>query len=131
MVAWPELSRIIQEFENRKESSNFKHHEQYLKFQYTFQNDVFKLKKSFQDLGNPFLEDSGQLISLETSCVMPEQVVSSVRTIKGIGKEQCNNFFAKRITTQETPWTETISQNKLPLILTKKIHRRKKQQLFH
>ena len=118
MVTGPELSRIIQEFENRKEFSNFKHHEQYPKFQSTFQNDVLKLKKTFQDLGNPFVEDSGQLISLETSCVIPEQVVSSVKTIKDIGKEQCNIFFAKR-TTQETPWTETISQNKLPLFLDK------------
>ena len=40
--------------------SNFKHHEQYPKFQSTFQNDVLKLKKTFQDLENPFVEDSGQ-----------------------------------------------------------------------
>ena len=133
MVTGPELSRIIQEFENRKESSNFKHHEQYPKFQSTFQNDVLKLKKTFQDLGNPFVEDSGQLISLETSCVMPEQVVSSVKTIKDIGKEQCNIFFSLL---KELPLRKHHAQKQLAKInclyfLTKKSYQNKKQQLFH
>ena len=84
MVAGTELSRIIL----KNLWTEISH-----KFYNTFQNDVLKLKKTFQDLENPFVEDSGQLISLETSCVMPEQVVSSVKTIKDIGKEQCNFFF--------------------------------------
>ena len=131
MVTGPELSRIIQEFENRKEFSNVKHHEQYPKFQSTFQNDVLKLKKTFQDLGNPFVEDSGQLISLETSCVIPEQVVSSVKTIKDIGKEQCNIFLLKELPPRKHHGQKQLAKINCLNFLTKKSHQNKKQQLFH
>jgi len=39
-------------------------------------------------VGNPFLEDTGHLISLDTSRIMPDDVVDTVRNISKIGKEK-------------------------------------------
>ena len=70
----PELSRLTQEFEQPTLNTNERHHEQYAKFQSTFKTDVQALVEALVDLGNPFLEDSGQLIELDGSVIMPDEV---------------------------------------------------------
>ena len=115
MVVGPELSRIIQEFECKASASNGKHHEQYSKFQKVFKEDVEGLITAFEDLGNPFLEDTGDLVSLGSSCIMPKEVVETVKTIKDVGEKQFRSFITDRIETQRVPWTSTIHLNKLPL----------------
>lgn len=119
MVVGPELSRIIQEFECKASVCNGKHHEQYSKFQKVFKEDVEWLITAFEDLGNPFLEDSGDLVSLGSSCIMPKEVVETVKTIKDVGEKQFRNFITDRIETQSVPWTSTIHLNKLPLFAYK------------
>ena len=115
MVVGPELSRIIQEFECKASVCNGKHHEQYSKFQKVFKEDVEGLITAFEDLGNPFLEDSGDLVSLGSSCIMPKEDVETVKTIKDVGEKQFRSFITDRIETQRVPWTSTIHLNKLPL----------------
>ena len=47
------------------------HHEQYPKFQSNYKSDVIALVAAFEQLGNPFLEDSGKLLDLDQSIFMP------------------------------------------------------------
>ena len=58
MVAGPELSRIIEEFESSVSSAVVHgHHEQNPGFQNAFATDVHHLVASFEELGNPFSEE--------------------------------------------------------------------------
>ena len=65
MVAGPEISRLIHEFENNfhsleSQTSN-KHHEQNPNTQKGFAKDVKALKDTIEEMGNPCLEDNGDL----------------------------------------------------------------------
>ena len=115
MITGPEFARIIEEFENTPKNSGRKHHEQYPKYQETFREDVNSLISAFSDVGNPFLEDSGQLISLDTSRIMPDDVVSTVRNITKTGKDKYDEFFSERVSTSTLTWTSTFHLSRLPL----------------
>ena len=119
MITGPEISRIIEEFENTPEMCDKKHHEQYHKYQETFRQDVNGLISAFSDVGNPFLEESGQLISLENSRIMTDNVVSTMKNITKIGKNKYDEFFSKRILSSIVPWTSTFHLDKLPLFSVK------------
>ncbi len=64
LIVGPELSRLTHEFEQPAQSTDERHHEQYVKFQRDFKTDVQAVVDAFVDLGNPFLEDTGKLIEL-------------------------------------------------------------------
>ena len=65
MITGPELSRIVTEFEDTVcdvSASSSKHHEQVPHFQMSFAKDVKSLVATFEELGNPFLECSKELV---------------------------------------------------------------------
>lgn len=73
------------------------------------------LIQAFEDLGNPFLEESGDLLDLDQSIIMPDEVVQNVRNVKTIGAKMYQEFLQKRIVTQEVAFTAPIHQCKLKL----------------
>jgi len=91
MVAVPEISRVVLEFKKSFQASNdreksHKHHEQYPGVQNKFAKEVRALVSAFDDLGNQYLEDSGNLLSLDTKMVMDKDVVHTVYNVEEIGK---------------------------------------------
>ena len=80
-----EIDSLVRMFEKTNESDERMHHEQYSKFQSDFKSDVIALVDAFEQLGNPFLEDSGEMLDLHQSLVMPPDVVNDIRTVKDIG----------------------------------------------
>ena len=94
------------------------HHEQYSKFQLDFKADVSSLVDAFDQLGNPFLEESGDLIDLDQSLIMPPEVVKSMRDIERTGAELFKSFMEKRIMSQEEAFTGTIPKTNLKLFKT-------------
>lgn len=62
-----------------------------------FQAGVLALVDAFEGLGNPFCEDSGQLIDLDQSVIMPIEVVESIKNAKPIGEQKYRDFLSKRI----------------------------------
>lgn len=80
-----------------------------------FQADVLALIDAFEELGNPFMEDSGQLLDLDQSIVMPEEVVSNVKNARIIGLQRYREFQQKRICSQEVAFTGTIPTTRLKL----------------
>jgi len=67
MVAGPQLSTIIAEFEERfgrddGREADDQHHEQSHSYQKSFFEDVCSLVATFEELGNPFLDRSNDLV---------------------------------------------------------------------
>lgn len=73
------------------------------------------LIEAFEDLGNPFLEESGELLDLDQSIIMPAEVEENVRNVITMGAKRYKEFLQKRILTQEVAFTAPIQQCKLKL----------------
>ena len=135
MIAGPEISRLIQEFENCSQTSRSKksrmHHKQNPSTQNDFVKDVKSLVATLEEMGNPFLEDSGDLLTIDTKIIKNKEVVQTVFTIETKGKKQYATFVNERITTaQNKPLSTIISKNKLTMfgaVLPKLISKTKQQ----
>ena len=68
---------------------------------FIWQADVVALVDAFEEAGNPFLEETGELVELEGSVLMDEEVINSVKNVKTIGLEKYVNFLDKRISSQK------------------------------
>ena len=96
-----------------------KHHEETVTFQNNFKTDVFKLVDEIEELGNPFLEDSGMIFSLDTKDIMDKTVVQALRTARDIGHTQFNEFIKERINqAKNKPISDTVHKNKLATFST-------------
>ncbi len=74
MIAGPEEARLLKEFEREfivKETKEYYHHEEGF-------------------CTHLFLDDTPELVVLDTQNVVNESVVSTVRTVEAIGRDQCN-----------------------------------------
>ena len=80
-----------------------------------FFSDVLALIDAFEDLGNPFMEESDDLLDLDESIVMPPHVVENVRKVKDIGFIRYKAFVEKRVMSQEEAFTAPITQTRLKL----------------
>ena len=74
MVAGPEVARVISEFETSWQRSrkreNANHHEQTDSVQMKFVQDVRALTSAIEEIGNPFEEESTDLLTLDTNEIM-------------------------------------------------------------
>ena len=68
-----------------------------------------------EEMGNPFLEHSQDLLVIDTRDIMDTQVADTVRKIETLGKEQYSKFVIERLEQCTTTVTQTIPKNKLPL----------------
>jgi hypothetical protein len=115
MVAGPEVTRMVEEFEcNVYNSDSRNHHEQTPGVQSAFAKDVLNVIGSFEELGNPFMEQGEELIAIHTKDIMSNDVVNTVHNVKKIGMEQFQTFVKERFTDRSTPITEPLEKNKLP-----------------
>lgn len=119
MVAGPEILRIIKEFENltgfSDENDNEKHHEQCPSTQKRFFNGVCALVAVMKDMGNPFLEASEDLLTIDSHDKMPVSVVETIKNIQKLGEEQYNSYVGERLVKNDKAISDTISRNSLPL----------------
>ena len=97
MVAGPELSRMVEEFEGRFTVSEERdHHEQKPGVQSTFLKDVVNTVSSFEELGNPFTEKRENLMAMHTKDIMDDNVVATVKNAHKIGEEQFCLFVKEK-----------------------------------
>lgn len=77
IVAGPEISRMVHEFEggNFWTEENVTHHEQKPAVQNAFSKDVLNTVSSYEELGNPFLEEGENLMAIHTKDIMDDTVV--------------------------------------------------------
>ena len=95
MLSGPELVRLQQQFEDEylfdndpDNPRNFQTHDQGLAAQKTFQQLVHSLYKTLKKMGNPFLDDFDELISLDSRNCMDDSVATSLRTLEETGTNQ-------------------------------------------
>ena len=94
-VAGPEVARLVAEFEEdhvdggpgAKRNIEGLHHEQQPGVQSAFVKYVQSLTVVLQDIGNPFLEESNDLLVLYTKHIM-ESVAGTIRKVENIGQAQ-------------------------------------------
>ena len=94
----PELSRLQKQFEKELYSDedpdnpqNFQNHEQGLSTQRTFQKQVVSLCDTIRTMGNSFLADFSDLITLDSRDCKDESVVDALYIIEDKDKEQYND----------------------------------------
>ena len=121
IVSGPEQARLLKEFEedyylareNVLERED--HREEGFSAQKIFKEQAASLTQVINELGNPFLDDSVELLALDTQNVMDESVVNTVRTVEGLGKDQYAKYCKQVITDRTHSIHEPIKKNALPL----------------
>ena len=99
----------------RKKNISSEHHEQTNSRQQRFSTQVLNLVKIISDFGNPFLEQSQDLLVLDTRNVMPENAINTVNNIENIGMNLFRQYFEHRLTSRNKSLFDPISKNKLPI----------------
>ena len=93
MIAGPEVSRVIQQFEEtsckKVNEKKRRHHEQTPGVQASFKKDVLSLVSANEEMGNPFQEDSTDLLVLDSKEIMNDAVIKAVREVITIGQGLC------------------------------------------
>ena len=120
MVAGPEIARTIDGFEtacldNHTGRDNGRHHEHTMAVQVTFASEVQALVEVIEDLGNPFMEESGDLLVLDTRDIADPAVVTNVRGIEKKGHDQYDSFVTDQLVEPTSLVSDTISKNSMPL----------------
>ena len=114
ILGGPELSRMIEEFENIGPEEETTHHENTPSFQKNFAEDMRNLTSSLEELRNPFTEGSQDLIAIHSKDIMDASVVSTVKKAEQIGEEQCKTFIKDRLIDKTKLISDTLKKNSLP-----------------
>ena len=80
MVTGPEMARLIGEFEvltMKKKKTDFHHHEQTKHAQMTFGRDITSLTAVIEEMGNPFPENSNDLLVLDSRDLADPAVIDT------------------------------------------------------
>jgi hypothetical protein len=81
MVSGPEMARLIGEFEGstkKRQDKDWRHHEQKKHAQMAFARDVKALSGTFEEMGNPFCENSSDLLVLDSRNIADGAVADMV-----------------------------------------------------
>ncbi len=65
-------------------------------------------------MSNPFLDDTPELVVLDTQNVVNESVASTVRTVEAIGRDQYNMYHKSVIVERTRSIHDPIKKNSLP-----------------
>ena len=117
-VTGPEVAWVIAEFEADIPSSKRsipKHHDQSPIFQKRFAADTKALVVAFLETGNPFEEDSDEIIILDTKEVLSEDISRSIMCAHEEGKKQHSAFVKECLESQAVAFHEPIKMNKILL----------------
>ena len=63
---------------------------------------VYALLATFEDMRNPFLEDNGDMLTLDTKVVMNKDAIRTVNAVEEIGQRQFSEFVEDRLKVHAT-----------------------------
>lgn len=115
MVAGLEVAQVIGEFEEGSQSKHidYRHHDQTESAQDRFSKDVYSLVSVIEELGNPFQEESMDLIVLHTKEIASPEAVKTVQNVHQNGLDQFKAFTKECLVHRTKPLNDPIRQNKL------------------
>lgn len=98
MVAGPEVSRLVSTYETvsgaKDATKSTRHHEEGETFQHTFFEKTQKLTTVMREMGNPFEEESEDLLVLDTKDIADASVSQLMKTHYHRGKTQFDLFMS-------------------------------------
>ncbi|CAG2243196.1 unnamed protein product [Mytilus edulis] len=95
------------------------HHENKTSVQKSFFKDIWSMVEVMNELGNPFMKNSQDLLVLDTKDIAPTSVVDTIRKIEKIGKTQYENIYIEdRLIKRTVPIFEPIKKNAMALFRT-------------
>ena len=131
MVSGPEMARVIGEFETsieKRKHLDLRHHEEAKHVQKSFVRDVKNLTNTIEEMGNPFTENSSDLLVLDSRDLADPSVVDTVRRIEEIGQEQYDTYVKERLISQIKSIFDPIKKNNLPLFSRPPVREKTKSQ---
>ena len=119
MVAGPEIARVIEEFHNDQNQwgrkKNTEHHNQTPSIQATFARDVCSLVSTMEEFGNPFEEESSDLLVFDSKEIVDDAAVYAIQNVRNIGQKQFQTFIKECIVDRVKSIDDTIHRHKLKL----------------
>ena len=100
---------------NTRNNAVFKHHVQSPSVQQRFVAHTKALAIAFQEAGNPFDEDSHEVVIIDTREVRPNNVARSIMGALGEGKKQHTDFVTHRLQSTAVAFHAPIKMNKIHL----------------
>lgn len=120
MLSGPETTRIIRQFDNEyltnndpEDPKNYQNHEAGQAYQRTFHRQVSNLVDTIRNMGNPFIDDFPELVTLDTRDCMNACVAETIKSIEDIGQAQYVEYKKAVILKQEKSIHEPIKKNSL------------------
>ena len=80
-------------------------------------------------MGNPFCDDSKDLLVLDSRDLADPAVINTVHEIEKLGQEQHNSYVLERLVNQAKPITDPIKINNLPLFTRPPVRDKSRTQL--
>ena len=117
MIAGPEVSHLVSQYEAacgaKEGTKHTSHHEETEREQRGFLEKVEKLSQAMKDMGNPFQEESQDLLSLDTKDIAHPTAAELIGTHLEKGKDSFQKFMKGLEGTEESTFYETIKKNKV------------------
>ena len=103
MISGPDVAGLIAEFEASSDTDegmkpgSTKHHEEEKSTQISFAKDVKSLISVIDVMGNPFTDESGDPLVLDTKDLANASVVKRVEEVETLRREQFETFVKERL----------------------------------
>ena len=118
MVWGPEIIEVFIASSDARKDTDVRHHEQNKHTQKRFLRDIKSLISTIYDMGNPFCENSSDLLVLDTRDVAEKTIADGIHTIENIVQKQYDAYVRKRLIDQMRPISDPIKRNNIPLFKT-------------
>jgi len=122
MLSGPEIARLLKEFgeeylpdDDSEDPKNFQQHECGLLTQKTFQRQVASLSETIRRMGNHFLDEFPDLVTLDSRNCADESVIDSVRSLENTGKKQYRDFVKNVLANRTHSIHDPIKRNSIAL----------------
>ena len=117
MVAGPEVSRLVADYEiasgTKEATKGSSHHERTMQAQRAFLDKVDRLTNVLHDMGNPFQEESSDLLTLDTKDIAHTSVHDLLSTHYERGTDRFCSFLQGLESQEESQFYKPIKKNKL------------------
>ena len=131
MVSGPEMARLIGEFEvsTKKIENRFPASPADETCTDNIRRDITSLTDVIEEMGNPFAENSKDLLVLDSRNLADPAVIDTWRQIKSLGQEQYDTYVNEPLVNQTKPITDPTNINNLPLFSRPPVREKSRAQL--
>ena len=87
--------------------------------QATFSSQIKEPIVVFEEIGNPFIEDSHYTFLIDSKDTMSEEVIKTAMKVTSLGQQQHSYFIEERFVKREKPVSDPLLRNRLALFSNK------------